>query len=59
MESKRKVIAARRAKYKSLIFPEGNKKDYEELPAHLKRGLKAQFATHFDEVCRWALGQKR
>ena len=55
---KEKVIAARRAKYKSIIFPEGNKKDYEELPAHLKRGLKVRFASHFDEVFQWALGSK-
>ena len=55
---KEKVIAARRAKYKSVIFPEGNRKDYEELPAHLKRGLKVKFASHFDEVCQWALGSK-
>lgn len=50
-----KVIAARRAGLACLIFPEGNRKDYEELPDYLRKGLSASFADHFDDVCRWAL----
>ncbi len=52
---KEKVIAARRAGLKSLIFPEGNRKDYEELPPYLKKGLRVEFADRFDAVCQWAL----
>lgn len=50
-----KVIAARRAGLARLIFPEGNRKDYEELPDYLRKGLSVSFANHFDNVCRWAL----
>lgn len=52
-----KVIAARRAGLESLIFPEGNRKDYEELPDYLSKGLCVRFAPHFDDVCRWALAR--
>ena len=50
-----KVIAARRAGLVHLIFPEGNRKDYEELPDYLRKGLSVNFAGHFDDVRRWAL----
>ncbi len=50
-----KVIAARRAGLVSLIFPEGNRKDYEELPDYLRKGLCVRFADHFEHVYRWAL----
>ena len=50
-----KVIAARRAGLVRLIFPEGNRRDYEELPEYLRKGLSVSFADHFDDVCRWAL----
>ena len=50
-----KVIAARRAGLVRLIFPEGNRKDYEELPDYLRKGLSVSFADHFDDVCRRAL----
>jgi len=47
---KEKTIAARRAGAKTLIFPEGNRKDFEELPDYLKDGLNVVFANHFDTV---------
>jgi len=47
-----KVIAARRVGIKQLILPEDNRKDYEELPDYLKKGMQLQFAKHFDEVAR-------
>jgi ATP-dependent Lon protease len=47
---KEKVIAARRAGCKILIFPESNRKDFEELPEHLRKGLKAHFARRYDDV---------
>ena len=52
-----KVIAARRAGLVRLIFPEGNRRDYEELPDTLRKGLSPSFADHFDDVCRWALAE--
>jgi len=47
---KEKTIAARRSGIKTLIFPEGNRKDFEELPAYLKKGLAVHFVHDFDDV---------
>jgi len=55
---KEKIIAAKRAGLKTLIFPEGNRKDVEELRAYLTEGLTIHFARDFDDVCRLALGGK-
>ena len=45
-----KVIAARRAGTKELILPEENRGDYDEVPEHVKKGLKVHFANTFDDV---------
>nr|WP_227546166.1 endopeptidase La [Marinobacter fonticola] len=45
-----KVIAARRQKINTLILPEANRGDYEELPDYLKEGLDVHFAKHFSDV---------
>jgi len=55
---KEKTIAARRSGIKTIIFPDGNRKDFEELPAYLKKGLKAHFVRDYDEVCAIAFTQK-
>ncbi len=47
---KEKTIAARRARAINLIFPKDNENDYNELPAHIRRGLHAHFARHFREI---------
>ncbi|MBN2645797.1 MAG: endopeptidase La [Desulfuromonadaceae bacterium] len=47
---KEKTIAARRSGLKALIFPESNRKDFEELPAHLREGLEVHFAKTYDDV---------
>jgi ATP-dependent Lon protease len=47
---KEKVIAARRAKIKHLIFPEENRKDVEDLPDKVRSGLSPSFVTRFEEV---------
>lgn len=49
-----KTIAARRVKVFELIFPEENKKDFEELPDYLKEGITAHFVSYFDEVLKIA-----
>jgi len=51
---KEKLIAARRAKIEHLIFPKANLRDYEELPAYLKKGLNVHFVDHYDEVFKIA-----
>ncbi len=45
-----KVIAARRNGLRELILPEANRRDFEELPDHIRKGLKVRFASHFREV---------
>lgn len=47
---KEKTIAAKRAKIKHVIFPADNQKDFEELPAHIRKGLKPHFVKRFEEV---------
>lgn len=51
-----KLIAARRSGLTTLIFPKDNLRDYEELPDHLKKGLKVHFVDHYDQVFKIAFG---
>ncbi len=51
---KEKVIAARRVGCKFLIFPEGNRKDFDELPDYLKKGFTVYFAARYDDVFEFA-----
>ncbi|MCB1857685.1 MAG: endopeptidase La [Gammaproteobacteria bacterium] len=45
-----KLIAARRAGIKELILPEENRGDYEEVPEHIRKGLRIHFADSFRDV---------
>lgn len=45
-----KVIAARRAGVRELILPDDNRSDYDEVPEHIRKGLKVHFACTFDDV---------
>ena len=45
-----KVIAARRQKIKELILPEANRRDYDELPDYIRKGIKVHFADHYQDV---------
>lgn len=59
---KEKTIAAKRAGIKYLIFPRGNKRDFEELPAHIRKNLKVWFTASFDElvdICFSRKGRKK
>jgi len=47
---KEKVIAARRAGLTTLLFPEDNHKDFEEIPDYLKEGLEIHFVKTFKDV---------
>ena len=51
---KEKTIGAKRVGIKELIFPIANKKDFEELPDHIKKGLKVHFADYFEDVLKVA-----
>jgi ATP-dependent Lon protease len=45
-----KMIAARRARIRELILPEENRGEYEEVPEHIRKGIKVHFACGFDDV---------
>jgi len=51
---KEKVIAARRAGMKQLIFPIANRKDFDELPDYLKEGFTVHFARRYNDVFKAA-----
>lgn len=55
---KEKVIAARRAKLKTLIIPKDNQRDFDELPSYVKKGLKVHFVDWYDEVYEVAFGKR-
>lgn len=47
---KEKLLAAKRAGLKKVVMPEKNKKDLEEVPRAITRGLKLVFVDSIDEV---------
>ena len=47
---KEKTIAAKKAKVKTIIYPYENKKDFDELPEYIRKGLDAHFVNYYDEV---------
>jgi ATP-dependent Lon protease len=55
---KEKILAAKRAKLSTVILPRRNKKDLEEIPKHLLKGIQLSFADTMDDVIRIALGRK-
>jgi ATP-dependent Lon protease len=49
-----KTIAAKRAKVFELIFPEANRRDFDELPAYIRKGLTVHFVKEFSQVLELA-----
>jgi ATP-dependent Lon protease len=45
-----KVIAAKRAGIRELILPEPNRRDFDELPDHIRKGLTVHFAARYADV---------
>ncbi|NCD34193.1 MAG: endopeptidase La [Spartobacteria bacterium] len=45
-----KTMAARRAKIKHLIFPERNRRDFNDLPEYIRSGMSASFVSRFVDV---------
>jgi ATP-dependent Lon protease len=52
---KEKVLAGKRAGIKTIIMPQKNEKDLEELSEHIKEGLEFKFVQRMDEVVKIAL----
>lgn len=47
---KEKTLAAKRSQVKTIIFPAGNKRDWEELDEELRSGLEVVFAEHYVDL---------
>jgi ATP-dependent Lon protease len=52
---KEKILAAKRAKISTVILPQRNEKDIEEIPKHLLRGVTLEFAKTMDDVLKEGL----
>ena len=52
---KEKILAAHRAGVKTVIMPEDNKKDLEDIPKYVLDDLKLVFVKHMDDVLKVAL----
>jgi ATP-dependent Lon protease len=53
---KEKTIAARRAGIRTILFPADNRRDFDELPAHVRKGIDARFVSSFREVAEICFG---
>jgi hypothetical protein len=56
---KEKVIAAHREGIKTVLFPDGNRKDLEEIPKEVLNDVKLIPVKHMDDVLKLALEQER
>jgi ATP-dependent Lon protease len=45
-----KLLAAKRQKIKQVILPEANRRDWEEVPEYIRRGIEVHFVETFQEV---------
>jgi ATP-dependent Lon protease len=52
---KEKILAAKRAKLTTVILPLRNKKDLQEIPKHLLKGIQLSFVETMDDVMKIAL----
>jgi ATP-dependent Lon protease len=54
---KEKVIAAQRAGIKTIVLPERNRKNLEEIREEIRKSVKFEFAENVDQVLHLALGK--
>ena len=54
-----KILAAHRAGIKTVILPEDNRRDLEDVPESVRRSLKIRFAGHVGQVLDQALVKTR
>lgn len=52
---KEKIIAAKRSGVKTVILPEENKKDFEELADYIKDGIAVHFVSKYEDVFKVAI----
>lgn len=56
---KEKVIAAKRENISKIIMPKKNKRDFDELPAHIKKGVDMYFVESYKEVYQLIFGSRK
>ncbi len=56
---KEKVLAAHRAGLRTVILPEENEKDLQEIPANVRKQMRLLMVSHVDEVLKEALLPRR
>ena len=52
---KEKLLAAKRAGLKKVVLPEKNRKDLDEVPKGIFKGLKLEFVENIDDVIKHTL----
>ncbi|PIR67028.1 MAG: endopeptidase La [Parcubacteria group bacterium CG10_big_fil_rev_8_21_14_0_10_36_14] len=55
---KEKILAAHRAGVNTIIMPMDNKKNIEDIPMHVRKGIKLLFVRDMKEVLKYALIDK-
>ena len=55
---KEKILAAKRARLTCVILPKRNKKDLDEIPKHILKGIQLVFADTMDDVMKVALRRR-
>ncbi|CAH8353335.1 unnamed protein product [Eruca vesicaria subsp. sativa] len=45
-----KIVGARRSQLKTIIFPEANRREFDELPENVKEGLDVQFVDEYEQI---------
>ncbi|XP_010455047.2 PREDICTED: lon protease homolog 1, mitochondrial-like isoform X2 [Camelina sativa] len=53
---KEKTIAARRSEIKTIVFPEANRRDFDELAENVKEGLEVHFVDDYGKIFELAFG---
>ncbi|XP_056846746.1 lon protease homolog 4, chloroplastic/mitochondrial-like [Raphanus sativus] len=53
---KEKTMAARRSQVKVIIFPEANRRDFEDLEESIKEGLDVHFVDEYEQIFKLAFG---
>jgi ATP-dependent Lon protease len=53
-----KLIAARRAGIKEILLPADNEGEYDEVPEHVRKGLKVHFVSRFEDVAALLFANK-
>ncbi len=55
---KEKILAAKRENIHTIIAPKDNKRDFEELPPQVKKGVTMHFFDDFKQIYQFVFGEK-